>query len=232
MKQRIENIKDQIAIACEKSNRSISEVTLMGVSKFHTAQEVIESYNCGLRIFGENRVQEAVQKFPQVFEVCPEAQLHLIGSLQRNKVKNILPICSCIESLDRLELAQEIQKQAEKINKPIDVLFEYHTGEESKAGYKSIQEVCETLDYILSLNKSYIIPKGFMTMAPLTDNNQLIRNSFVMLRQTRDIIKDKYPMFDFSELSMGMSHDYSIAIEEGSTIVRIGTAIYGERNYQ
>lgn len=232
MEQRIKNIQEKIIQSCEKANRDISEVTLMGVSKFHTAEEVIKSYNCGLRIFGENRVQEAVQKFPQVFEVCPDAQLHLIGSLQRNKVKSILPFCSCIESLDRLELAQEIQKQAEKINKPINVLFEYHTGEESKAGYQSIGEVCETLDYIFSLDNSFVIPKGFMTMAPLTDDIQLIRNSFIMLRETRDIIKQKYPMFNFSELSMGMSHDYQIAIEEGSTIVRIGTAIYGERNYQ
>jgi pyridoxal phosphate enzyme (YggS family) len=133
--------------------------------------------------------------------------------------------------LDRIELAQEIQKQCEKIGKKINVLFEIHTGEDSKSGYQNIDDVKKTLDYILSLENSFLVPTGFMTMAPFTNNESEIRNSFVTLRNLRDKIQSEYSDFNFSELSMGMSQDYQFAIEEGSTLVRIGTAIFGERKY-
>ncbi len=231
MKTRIEDILEKISLACQKSGRNSTDVKLMAVSKFHPIEEVLQSYDCGLKLYGENRVQEACSKFSEILQTKSDIDLHLIGSLQRNKVKNIVPICSCIQSLDRIELAQEIQKQCEKIGKKMNVLFEIHTGEDSKSGYQNIDDVKKTLDYILSLENPFLIPSGFMTMAPFTDNETEIRKSFVTLRQIRDKIQTEYTDFNFSELSMGMSQDYKIAIEEGSTLVRIGTAIFGERKY-
>ena len=231
MKARIETILENINIACKTSNRNFSDVKLMAVSKFHPIEEILQAYNCGLKLFGENRVQESCAKFPQILQNNSDVELHLIGSLQRNKVKNIVPLCSCIQSLDRIELAQEIQKQCEKINKKMNVLFEVHTAEDSKSGFQNIDEIKQTLDYILSLENSFIVPIGFMTMAPFTNNENEIRKSFVTLRDIRDKIQSEYNNFNFAELSMGMSQDYKIAIEEGSTLVRIGTAIFGERKY-
>ena len=231
MKTRIEDILEKISLACDKSARKSTDVNLMAVSKFHPVEEILQAYDCGLKLYGENRVQEACSKFSEILQIKPDVDLHLIGSLQRNKVKNIIPICSCIQSLDRIELAQEIQKQCEKIGKKINVLFEIHTGEDSKSGYQNIDDVKKTLDYILSLENSFLVPTGFMTMAPFTNNESDIRNSFVTLRNLRDKIQSEYSDFNFSELSMGMSQDYQFAIEEGSTLVRIGTAIFGERKY-
>ena len=231
MKTRIEDILEKISLACDKSARKKNDVNLMAVSKFHPVEEILQAYDCGLKLYGENRVQEACSKFSEILQIKPDVDLHLIGSLQRNKVKNIVPICSCIQSLDRIELAQEIQKQCEKIGKKIKVLFEIHTGEDSKSGYQNIDDVKKTLDYILSLENSFIVPIGFMTMAPFTNNESDIRNSFVTLRNLRDKIQSEYSDFNFAELSMGMSQDFQLAIEEGSTLVRIGTAIFGERKY-
>ena len=231
MKTRIEDILEKISLACDKSARKSTDVKLMAVSKFHPVEEILQAYDCGLKLYGENRVQEASSKFSEILQIKSDVDLHLIGSLQRNKVKNIIPICSCIQSLDRIELAQEIQKQCEKIGKKINVLFEIHTGEDSKSGYQNIDDVKKTLDYILSLENSFLVPTGFMTMAPFTNNESEIRNSFVTLRNLRDKIQSEYSDFNFSELSMGMSQDYQFAIEEGSTLVRIGTAILGERKY-
>ena len=227
MKTRIEDILEKISLACDKSARKSTDVNLMAVSKFHPVEEILQAYDCGLKLYGENRVQEACSKFSEILQIKSDVDLHLIGSLQRNKVKNIVPICSCIQSLDRIELAQEIQKQCEKIGKKINVLFEIHTGEDSKSGYQNIDDVKKTLDYILSLENSFLVPTGFMTMAPFTNNESDIRNSFVTLRNLRDKIQSEYSDFNFSELSMGMSQDYQFAIEEGSTLVRIGTAIFG-----
>ena len=231
MKTRIEDILEKISLACDKSARNKNDVQLMAVSMFHPVEEILQAYDCGLKLYGENRVQEACSKFSEILQIKPDVDLHLIGSLQRNKVKNIVPICSCIQSLDRIELAQEIQKQCEKIGKKINVLFEIHTGEDSKSGYQNIDDVKKTLDYILSLENSFIVPIGFMTMAPFTNNEIEIRNSFVTLRNLRDKIQSEYTNFNFAELSMGMSQDFQLAIEEGSTLVRIGTAIFGERKY-
>lgn len=231
MKSRIETILQNINDACSKSNRKFSDVKLMAVSKFHPVEEILQAYNCGLKLFGENRVQESCAKFPEIIHKNSDIELHLIGSLQRNKVKNIVPLCSCIQSLDRIELAKEIQKQCEKINKKMKVLFEVHTAEDSKSGFQNIDDIKTTLDYILSLENSFLEPVGFMTMAPFTENEIEIRKSFITLRDIRDKIQKEYSDFNFTELSMGMSQDYKIAIEEGSTLVRIGTAIFGERKY-
>jgi pyridoxal phosphate enzyme (YggS family) len=220
-------IRERIRAAEIRAGRKEDSVSLMAVSKFHSAGEVIEAYRAGIEIFGENRVQEAMDKFPSVFESCPGAKLHLIGSLQRNKVKQIVPLVSCIESVDRPELLAEIAKQSSAAGKVTDILFEMHTGEESKAGYADDGSLFRSLDLLRDLPS--VRCAGLMTMAPFTDDRDAIRASFRRLARLRQDCAKRYPSLDFSMLSMGMSGDFEIAIEEGSTLVRIGTAIFGER---
>lgn len=206
-------------------------VALVAVSKFHSAQEVIDAIQAGQNVFGENRVQEAAEKFDEVKKSFPDVQLRIIGQLQRNKVKEAVRIAGAIDSVDRLELLDEIEKQAAKIDKKIQVLFEFHTGEESKSGFADPALIMEALQKMKDGVYPHIEPRGFMTMAPFTEDKDLVRASFKKLRDLRDECKKNFPDFDLSELSMGMSGDWQIAVEEGSTMVRIGTAIFGERDY-
>ena len=231
IKQNLEIINTKIRAAEKKSGRAEGSVKLMAVSKFHPVEAVFEAVEAGQFLFGENRVQEAYSKFPVVFEKCSQTELHMIGQLQTNKVKHAVEIASCIESVDRIDLLKEIEKQCTKLNKSIKILFEYHTGEESKSGFTNDEDLYKALDMFKNKEFPHIIPHGFMTMAPFTDDKELIRKSFVTLRLLAEKIKREYPMFELPELSMGMSGDFEIAIEEGSTLVRVGTAIFGERVY-
>ena len=231
IKNNLEQVKNKINDACKKCSRNPDEVKLVAVSKFHPDSNVIEAIECGQLLFGENRVQEAKEKFNNVREKYPDAQLHIIGTLQRNKVKDAVKICNCIESCDRIELLDEIEKQCAKIDKKIDILFELHTGEESKSGFPDVNSIREALELFKEGKYPHINPTGFMTMAPFTEDINLIRKSFVTLRECRDQLNKEYPQYKMNELSMGMSHDFETAIEEGATIVRIGTSIFGQRNY-
>ena len=231
IKQNLETINKRIHEAEKQAGRPEGSVKLMAVSKFHPVEAVIEAIGAGQTLFGENRVQEAYSKFPAVFEKCSQTELHMIGQLQTNKVKHAVEIASCIESVDRIDLLKEIEKQCTKLNKSIKILFEYHTGEESKSGFTNDEDLYKALDMFKNKEFPHIIPHGFMTMAPFTDDKELIRKSFVTLRLLAEKIKREYPMFELPELSMGMSGDFEIAIEEGSTLVRVGTAIFGERVY-
>ena len=224
-------INQKIREAEKRAGRAEGSVKLMAVSKFHPAEDVISAIGAGQFLFGENRVQEAFERFPPIIEANPNVELHMIGVLQSNKVKNAVKVAACIESVDRLSLLDEIEKQCAKIEKKIKVLFEFHTGEESKSGFESEEEVIEALTAIQDGKYPHVIPAGFMTMAPFTDDKNRVRKSFVMLRELSDRMKAKFPQFNLTELSMGMSGDFEIAIEEGSTLVRVGTAIFGERDY-
>lgn len=229
IKTNIEKIKSQITAAEIAAERKPGSVKLLAVSKFHPAESVYDAISAGQIDFGENRVQEACSKFPEIIEKFPNVNLHIIGQLQTNKVKKAVQIASMIESVDRLELVKEIEKQCARIDKKIEILFEFHTGEESKSGYKTVESLEETLDFIAQGNAPHIIPKGFMTMAPLTENTDEIKKSFLMMKQIAEKMQEKYNDFELTELSMGMSHDFKIAIEAGSTEVRVGTAIFGQR---
>ena len=231
IKENLLNIRKTISECARKSGRGENDVKLVAVSKFHPAESVLEAISCGQLLFGENRVQEAAAKFDFVRSTGAEPSLHIIGSLQRNKVKEAVRIASCIESLDRIELADEIEKQCAKIGKKIDVLLEIHTGEESKSGFSSEEDVALVLEKCAAGEYGHIVPKGFMTMAPNTDDESLVRKSFSYLRELRGRMSSRFPSLSLSELSMGMSGDYEVAISEGATIVRIGTAIFGQRDY-
>ena len=213
VKENLAKIKGEIDSISKQCGRE-GKVRLVAVSKFHPASSVIEAAEAGQILFGENRVQEASEKFDEVAKRFPATQLHIIGHLQRNKVKEAVRIASCIQSVDRAEIIDEIEKRCAEMGKKIEILFEYHTGEESKSGFESDNEIRAALGKFSDGKYPHIKPCGFMTMAPLTEDENAIRASFKKLR----------------ELSMGMSGDFKIAIEEGSTMVRVGTAIFGERN--
>ena len=188
--------------------------------------------NAGQFLFGENRVQEAYAKFTSINETADvKPELHIIGSLQTNKVKKAVEIASCIQSVDRISLAEEIQKQCEKLSKKINVFLEIHTGEESKSGFASEDEVMKTAEMFASGKFPLLTLSGLMTMAPFTNDERAVRSSFVTLRNLREKLNVRFPSLSVTELSMGMSGDFKLAVEEGSTMVRIGTAIFGERDY-
>jgi len=231
IKENLEVIRNKISEAEKKSGRPAGSVKLMAVSKFHPAQSVIEAFEAGQLLFGENRVQEAAEKFPPLIEKEPAIKVHMIGQLQSNKVKKALDFAACIQSVDRFELLKEIEKQASKLDRTIEILFEYHTGEESKSGYTSEAELRQSIEACIKGDFPHIVPKGFMTMAPFTADQSLVRASFIRLRELSEKLKGEYKELSLTELSMGMSGDFEIAIEEGSTLVRVGTAIFGERDY-
>lgn len=217
--------------------RKTNSVKLCAVSKFHPAEDVLTALKANQVLFGENRVQEAYEKFKNVNDYILEnnlsykPELHIIGSLQTNKVKKACEIATTIQSVDREALLAEIEKQSAKLNKVTNVFFEFHTGEESKSGYISQDDVLRSAENIALQKYPHVKLLGLMTMAPFTNDEKAIHKSFSTLRNLKEKLKKEFPNLEVNELSMGMSGDYKIAIEEGSTMVRIGTALFGERNY-
>lgn len=232
IRERLDFINKKIREAERRAGRAENSVRLMAVSKFHPAEAVIEALNCGQFLFGENRVQEAMDKFPEVCRQFSQTELHIIGGLQSNKVKNAVRVASCVQSVDRIPLLPLMERFCADSGKKIRVLFELHTAEDTKSGFRSEDELRAALDGFAGGLYPHLIPAGFMTMAPLTDDQNAVRSSFIRARSIAEKLKSDYHGFDLSELSMGMSGDFEIAIEEGSTMVRIGTAIFGERDYQ
>ncbi len=224
--QNLQKVRERIARACERVQRDPTEVELVAVTKTVDAERISAAIRAGVRIIGENRVQEALQKKPNV---TVEAQWHMIGHLQTNKVRKALQLFDVIQSLDSLHLAEEIEKQCEKRDRTIDVLIEVNTsGEASKFGIHPQ----ETRAFLGELERfSRISVKGLMTIGPLTDDEQRIRKSFRMLRELFEALRSEpQPHVEMRFLSMGMTDDFEIAIEEGSNMVRIGRAIFGERH--
>ncbi|MEN9917663.1 MAG: hypothetical protein RL662_99 [Bacteroidota bacterium] len=207
-----------------------SHVKLVAVSKFHLKESVLCAYNTGQRVFGESRVQELNSKQE---ELPKDIEWHLIGHLQTNKVKNIVPYIHTIQSVDSWGLLLEINKHASKVDRCINCLLEIHIAQEdSKYGFTFDQcrQMLEVEDWE---SLQHICITGVMGMASYSDDQSLIREEFRSLNLFFKELKNKYFGNNdrFSEMSMGMSHDYPIAIEEGSTIIRVGTSIFGEREY-
>ena len=204
----------------------------MGVSKFHPVEKVAEAWECGIRCFGESRVREAVEKFAGFRERHAGAELQLIGSLQRNKAKTAAEIFDCVQSVDRLPLILELEKRAAGRERPLPVLFELHTGEESKSGFPGLDDLCRAAELVLSCRALRV--RGLMTMAPNAAGEGPVRASFRCLVRARQELERRFPPpadggWNWSCLSMGMSGDFEIAVAEGSTLLRIGSAIFGER---
>jgi PLP dependent protein len=207
-----------------------SQVKLIAVSKTQPIEKIREAYDAGQRLFGENKAQEMMAKHQALPQ---DIEWHMIGHLQTNKVKYIATFVSLIHSVDSIKLLEEIDKQGKKAGRIIPCLLQVHIAtEETKFGFDS-EEVLSLLSGTELSNLKNIDIRGLMGMATFTDNHERIRKEFASLKKLfEDIKKTELPLnAAMKELSMGMSSDYKIAIEEGSTLVRIGTAIFGERNY-
>lgn len=227
VKENLEKVHENIKKACEKAGRDPKEVTLISVSKTKPVPMLEEAYAAGSRDFGENKVQEIIDKYPQL---ASDIRWHMIGHLQRNKVKYIIDKTALIHSVDSLRLAQEISSQAGKRQLEIDILIEVNiAGEESKFGIP-YEETVSLIEEISVLPHIHII--GLMTIAPFVTNPEDNRKYFRKIRELSVDIKQKnIDNVTMSVLSMGMTGDYMVAIEEGATMVRVGTGIFGERNY-
>lgn len=204
-------------------------VKLVAVSKTKPDADILEAYNAGYKIFGENKVQELVDKYDRLPK---DIEWHFIGHLQSNKVKYLAPFVHLIHGVDSLKLLKEINKQATKNDRVIDCLLQFHiANEKAKFGFYK-EEVFELLQSPEFQNLKNIRIVGLMGMATYTDDENLIREEFANLKRYFEEIKDKYLSDNsFSELSIGMSADYKIAIEEGSTMIRLGSSIFGIRFY-
>jgi hypothetical protein len=222
-------IRERIAHAAARVKRSPDSVTLMGVSKTVEPERVKEAYAAGIRIFGENRVQEFEDKHEPLADL-KEARWHLIGHLQSNKAKKAAELFQAVDSIDSLRLAERLNEAAKQSGMKLTVLIEIKVGEEeSKAGIPIDSPELDML--LLSAPKLENLQiRGLMTVPPFTENPEGARSYFRLLRDMRDTIAArKLPAIQMDTLSMGMSHDFEVAIEEGSTCVRVGTAIFGAR---
>ncbi len=209
-----EEILSDIAKAASTYGRNARDITLMAVSKTHPFQAMEELFACGQLVFGENRVQEAQEKLPS--ERPQGMRIHLIGHLQTNKAKKALELFDAIDSVDSLAC------------KSLPILLELKTApEESKSGFEDEHALFQALETISSFNKVSV--KGLMTIGPLAGSETEIRKAFALLRTTAERAKQRFPELDFSSLSMGMSSDYRYAIAEGSTLIRVGTRLFGPR---
>ena len=215
IKENILRVKESITAVCAKIKADPEKISLVCVTKGRSVEQILEAVNSGLRCLGENRVKEAREKYRQV----PEAEWQMVGHLQLNKVKDALRIFSLIHSVDSIELAQEINKQALKINKVQDILLEVKTSPEvTKFGFKP-EVLLDAFEEISSLDNLRV--KGLMTIAPAVNNTEEARQYFTKLRQLRDRLNPGWL------LSMGMTDDFEVAIEEGADIIRLGRAIFG-----
>jgi pyridoxal phosphate enzyme (YggS family) len=240
IQERLSSILSQIHTACSRAGRNPDEVKLMAVSKTHPAEAMAAAFQAGVRLFGENRVQEFQQKSSGlkgpgigVAGVNGDqknlAEVHLIGHLQSNKAAKAAEIFSGVDTVDSLRIAQRLNDAATRLERRIPVLLEVKlSGEETKTGFvPDSRELSDLLERLPDMH--HLVMRGLMTVAPLDENPETARMCFRTLCRLRDQWAAQHPRLDFSELSMGMSGDFEIAIEEGSTLVRIGTAIFGAR---
>ncbi len=221
--ERITNIEERIRGACERSGRAREEVTLVAVTKTQSAQRVNEVLAEGLRDIGENRVQEYLDKRGAL----GSHRFHMIGHLQRNKVKYIAESVVLVHSVDTAALADEIDRQCSQLDRVCDVLIEVNSsGEESKFGVTP-DALPALADHIMQT--AHVRLRGLMTVAAYEDDPERVRPAFRLMRSLRDELVSRYPGKSVGELSMGMTNDFEVAIEEGATLIRIGSAIFGPR---
>ncbi len=223
--QRLSEIQSRIADAAARAGRDAREVTLIAVSKTHPVEAVREAVAAGVTDFGENRVQEAMTKIPFV----TSARWHLIGHLQSNKAKPAAEHFACVQSVDSAALAARLNRLAGEAGRTLSILLQVRLGDEdTKSGM-------EETDLVNVFREAREMPHlrvaGLMAIPPFLENPEDVRPFFRRLREWRDAINERFPETPLDELSMGMSHDFEVAIEEGATMVRVGTALFGSRTY-
>ena len=227
--ENIAKIRSRIDAAARRSGRDPAHLSLMAVTKTQPAQGIREAYEAGLRLFGENRVQEFTGKAGELQDL-PDAKWHLIGHLQTNKAAKAAELFSAVDSVDSLRLAEKLNGSAKQLGKRLEILIEINVGgEAAKSGvapdWTELEEILAAAPRLTSL-----VFRGLMTIPPFTEDPEGARPYFRRLRNLRDAVTARnLPSVQMDVLSMGMSHDFEVAIEEGSTCVRVGTAIFGER---
>jgi pyridoxal phosphate enzyme (YggS family) len=229
IRENIAAVQEQIAAAAKRSGRRASEIALMAVTKTHPPELIREAYEAGLRLFGENRVQEFSVKASALSNL-PGAEWHMIGHLQTNKAAKAAELFSAVDSVDSVKLAEKLDTAARAWNKKLKVLIEINVGgEEAKSG--AALDSPELEDLLMASPRLEALEfRGLMTVPPFTEDPEGARPYFRKFRDLRDAIaKRRLPAIAMDVLSMGMSHDFAVAIEESSTCIRIGTAIFGER---
>jgi PLP dependent protein len=225
--ENLKYVRDAIAQAAARAGRDVQDITLIAVSKTVPLDLVRIAYNLGVTNFGENRVQDALPKIAEFSP--PDVRWHMIGHLQSNKAAKVIGAFASVESVDTLHLAQALERHAARQNVRLPVLLQVNvSGEASKEGM-SPAETPDIARQVVAL--SHLLLEGLMTIAPIAHNPEEVRPVFRQLRLLRDHLRNEIPQCDWRHLSMGMTDDYRVAIEEGATIVRIGRAIFGERVY-
>jgi pyridoxal phosphate enzyme (YggS family) len=227
--ENLATVRERIALAARRAGRDPSEISLMAVTKTFPPEAIREAYQAGLRLFGENRVQEFAGKFSALRDL-PDAEWHMIGHLQTNKAAKAAELFAAVDSVDSLRLAQKLNVAAQQLGKRLAVLIEVNVGAEAaKSGAApESSELEELLRGAADLE--HLDFRGLMTVPPFTEDPQQARPFFRKLRELRDqIAARRLPGITMDVLSMGMSHDFEVAVEEGSTCVRVGTAIFGSR---
>lgn len=224
--ENLARIRRNIAVICENSGRNPDEIKIIAVTKYFGIDIIQQAISAGITEFGENKAQELNLKFEKLGD---KVAWHFIGNLQKNKVKYVVKAAEFIHSVDSSELADEINSKAKKLNKVQKILLEVNTSsEESKSGLITEEDVFKLTEYCSKKENLELV--GLMTMAPFTDDEKVIRNCFSSLRLMKEkLIKNGF--IKLTELSIGMTNDYEIAIDEGATMLRIGSAIFGERDY-
>jgi pyridoxal phosphate enzyme (YggS family) len=227
--ENVTRVRERIVAAARRAGRNSDEITLMGVSKTSPVERIREAYAAGLRVFGENRVQEFAEKAGAVTDLTA-AEWHLIGHLQSNKTTRAAELFSAVDSVDSVRLAERLNAAAEKAAKTLPILIEVNVGsEEAKTGASPESEELEKI-LLAATGWGNLSVRGLMTVPPYSEDPEGARPFFRQLREIRDrLASRRLPAIAMDVLSMGMSHDFEVAIEEGSTCVRVGTAIFGDR---
>lgn len=224
IRQNLERIRADLARACERSGRNPDEITIVAITKTHPAEVIAQAVALGMTEVGESRIQEAEPKITQLGHI---ARYHLVGHLQTNKVKKAIRLFDMIQSVDSLHLAEEISRRAVEVNQVIDCLIELNSsGEPQKYGVAS-EQVSALLRQVMPLVGIRIC--GLMTVGPFTEDEAAVRRAFAETRRIFDNLRQIAPG-EFRVLSMGMSHDFPVAIEEGATMIRLGTSLFGVRS--
>lgn len=227
IKENLDAVEKNIEAACKRAGRDRSEVTLIAVSKTKPIEDLMEAYNAGIRVFGENKVQELTYKIEHMPD---DIHWHMIGHLQRNKVKYIVGKVDLIHSVDKIELAEEIDKRAKALGIVQDILIEVNIADEESKGGVAADKAKEL--YVNIQKLSYVNVRGVMCIAPNVDDPESNRQYFVNLRKILvDIMSIMLDNSRVDVMSMGMTGDYEVAMEEGSTMIRVGTGIFGARQY-
>lgn len=232
IKDNLRRVHERIGAASAKANRDPDEITLISVSKFADADAIREAYQAGCRDFGENRIQECAEKVLALKQELPGARWHMIGHLQTNKVKKSLELFDMIQSLDSFRLAEQINRRASEAGRRIDVLVEVNSSGETQKNGLAPDEIGELINQISRLPELSL--RGIMTLGPHTEDQPEIRRAFSLTRELFERFSKTYnPENDGHPpvLSMGMTADFELAIAEGATMLRIGTAIFGQRTY-